>query len=77
MHIMQLYDSYFQSENADPNRDKLFMLNHAVALSDKDFSEMVHRIIAIIDEYQQIPPTSDAKMRNLYLMSAPKGENNE
>lgn len=77
MQIMQLYDSYFQSENADPDRDKLFMLNHAVVLSDKDFSEMVHRIIAIVDEYQQIPPTSDAKMRNLYLMSAPKGDNNE
>ncbi len=77
MHIMQLYDSYFQGENADPDRDKLFMLNHAVALSDKDFSEMVHRIIAIVDEYQQIPHTSDAKMRNLYLMSAPKGETNE
>lgn len=77
MQILNLYDMYFRNENADVKKDKLFMLNYAISLSDKDFSEMTQSIICIIDEYQKKASTPDAKLRNLYFMSAPKGDNNE
>lgn len=77
MRILDLFERYFQDENADVDRDKLFMINYAVSLSDKDFSEMVSRIISIVDEYQSKTNSVDAKTRNLYLMSVPKGDSNE
>lgn len=77
MRILDLFERYFQDENADVDRDKLFMINYAVSLSDNDFSEMIGRIISIVDEYQSKANSDDAKTRNLYFMSVPKGESNE
>lgn len=77
MQILDLYDRYFKSGNADVNRDKLFMLNYAIALSDSDFSDMMNEIFAVVDKYQQKQNTENTKLRNLYLLSAPRGENNE
>ena len=77
MQILDQYDRYFKSENADVNKDKLFLLNYAISLSDKDFSEMMSGIFKIVDKYQKKKSSSDAKLRNLYLLSVPGGENNE
>ncbi len=77
MRILDLFDRYFQSENADVDRDKLFMMNYAISLSDKDFFEMTGRILQIVDEYQNKTQADGAKIRNLYLMSVPKGDCNE
>lgn len=77
MQMIDQYNLYFQSENADVNRDKLFLLNYAILLSDRDFSAMMSEIFKIVDKYQRKKTTSDAKIRNLYLLSAPGGETNE
>lgn len=75
MQILDLYERYFRSGNADVNKDKLFLLNYVIALSDEDFSDMMHEILAVVDRYQQKQNAENAQMRNLYLLSAPKGEN--
>lgn len=77
MQILEQYNRYFQGGNVDVNRDKLFLLNYAIHLSDKDFSEMMRDIFKIVDKYQKKKATPDAELRNLYLLSAPGGENNE
>ncbi len=77
MQILDWYTQYFQSGNADVNRDKLFLLNYAISLSDKDFSAMMSDIFKIVDKYQKKKTSTDAKLRNLYFLSAPGGENNE
>ncbi len=77
MQILDQYNTYYQSENVDVNRDRLFILNYAIALSDEDFSDMMSDILKIVDRYQKKKGTSDAKIRNLYLLSAPGGEKNE
>ncbi len=77
MQILDQYTRYFQGGNADVNRDKLFLLNYAISLSDKDFSAMMNDIFKIVDKYQKKKSTPDAKLRSLYLLSAPGGENNE
>ena len=53
MQILDQYDRYFSSGNADVNRDKLFLLNYAITLSDEDFSEMISEICQIAEKYQQ------------------------
>ncbi|MGN1340547.1 MAG: helix-turn-helix domain-containing protein [Oscillospiraceae bacterium] len=76
MQIIGLYDKYFQSDNADVERDKLFLLNYAVELSDEDFSEMMKEILGVVDKYQK-KQSENARLRNLYFISAPKGEDDE
>lgn len=76
MQILDLYDKYFSSGNADVERDKLFLMNYAVELSDGDFSEMMKEILGVVDKYQN-KQSENAKLRNLYFISAPKGEDYE
>ena len=71
--IFGLCRSYFARKDADPERDKLFVLNYAVPLSDSDFAAMMQEIGAVADRYQRRPVTPDARLRNLYLMSMPAG----
>lgn len=73
MQILNLFDKYFSSTNADVERDKLFLLNYAIELSDGDFSEMMKEIFGIVDKYQN-KKSENASLRNLFLISAPKGE---
>lgn len=76
MQIIGLYDRYFQSKNADVERDKLFLLNYAVELSDGDFSEMMKEILGVVDKYRQ-KQSENARLRNMYFISAPEGEDYE
>ncbi|MCQ2416807.1 MAG: helix-turn-helix domain-containing protein [Oscillospiraceae bacterium] len=74
MQILGLYERYFKSGDADVNRDRLFLQNYAIALSDSDFAEMLKEVFSIIDKYQKMESSEDAKLRNLFLLSAPKGD---
>lgn len=76
MQILDLYDKYFSSGNADVERDNLFLMNYAVELSDGDFSKMMKEILGVVDKYQN-KQSENAKLRNLYFISAPKGEDYE
>lgn len=73
LQMFHLCSEYFKSEDADAERDKLFILNYAIRLSDHDFSEMLHEIYAVVDRYQSKNMPEDARTRNLYLMSLPTG----
>lgn len=76
MQILDLFDNYFSSGNADVERDNLFLMNYAVELSDGDFSKMMKEILGVVDKYQN-KQSENAKLRNLYFISAPKGEDYE
>ena len=72
--LMQIYsqcDRYFRREDADVERDKLFVLNYAIPLSDPDFANMLSEIYIVVQKYQQKPASADTPLRNLYLMSMP------
>lgn len=73
IHMFNLCSEYFKRADASADRDKLFILNYAIALSDRDFSEMLNEMYAVADKYQNKSITADAKTRNLYLLSLPAG----
>ena len=75
LQIFELCRQYFQRSDADVNRDKLFVLNYAIPLSDGDFSLMLQEMYGVIDKYQKKEPSADSQLRNLYLMSMPSGGN--
>lgn len=74
MQIMNLYQAYFESDHADVKRDKLFLVNYTISLDDEDFASMQKDILEIVDNYQKKQGKKHAKMRNLYLLSAPGEE---
>lgn len=74
MGLLEQYETYFRKENADVARDKLFMFNYNISLSDDDFTSMLNEIYRIVDKYQSKQGTGDEKLRNLYMISAPGGE---
>lgn len=76
--IFELCSSYFKRDDADVNRDRLFVLNYALSLSDSDFASMLNEMYAVVDKYQSKQITESSHIRNLYLMSMPSGgEQNE
>lgn len=78
--LMQIYElnrNYFQRSDADADRDKLFVFNYALSLSDSDFAGMMSEIMAVAEKYQKKPYSDDSKTRNLYFMSMPGGNNDE
>lgn len=77
LRIMGLYEDYFAGDDVDVNRDRLFLSNFSICLTDEDFSEMLRKICAITESYQTAQGKEGAKLRNLFLLSAPKGETNE
>lgn len=76
MNISHRYEQYFQKETADVDRDKLFLMNYNIALSDEDYKAMLGEVLAVVDKYQQ-KKTKTAPNRNLYFISAPGGNENE
>ena len=74
MGILGQYDDYFKKDSADVTRDKLFMFNYNISLNDADFGQMMQEMYQLVDKYQKKQGKDDAKLRNLYMISAPGGE---
>ncbi len=75
MQILHQFDDYFRHENTDADRDKLFLHNYTVSLSDADYTSMLQELLQTVDKYLKKENTPDAKLRSLYLLSAPDGGN--
>lgn len=74
MGVLGQYESYFMSDNADVNRDRLGMYNYNISLNDEDYTSMLKDILTVVDSYQSKQNSENTKLRNLYLLSAPGGE---
>ena len=74
MGILGQYENYFKKDSADVTRDKLFMFNYNISLNDEDFGQMMQDMYQLVDKYQKKQGKDDAKLRNLYMISAPGGE---
>lgn len=74
MAILGQYESYFMSDNADVNRDRLGIYNYNISLNDEDYTSMLKDILSVVDSYQSKQNSETTKLRNIYLLSAPGGE---
>lgn len=70
MNLVSRYTNYFAKDDADVERDKLFMMNFSISLSDEDYSSLVKDIVSLIDNYH-IKSSEGAKLRSLQLLSTP------
>lgn len=77
LQIFDRYSRYFDGDDVDVQRDSLFLSHYSISLNDADFSEMLCKFRDIIDSYQEKQDTEGARLRSLFLLSAPEGETNE
>jgi len=75
LQIFDRYSRYFAGGDVDVQRDRLFLSNYSIFLNDADFLEMLHKILEIVDSYQQKQDADGARLRSLFLLSAPEGGN--
>ncbi len=73
MQILNQFDDYFRNDNTDVDRDKLFLHNYTVSLSDEDYTSMIKEIFQIVDKYLKKENKPNSKLRSLYLLSVPNG----
>lgn len=76
MNILGQYQGYFGSDDVDVKRDKLFLLNYCVSLTDQDFSAMQRDIAEVVEKYHGMQNKEEVKLRSLYFLSAPGGKEN-
>lgn len=76
MQIADRYSRYFDSGDVDTGRDQLFLTHYSIALNDEDFKEMLQKMAALVDSYQNKQGADGARLRSLFLLSAPEGGNN-
>ena len=77
LQIFDRYSRYFDGDDVDVQRDRLFLSHYSISLNDADFSEMLCKFRDIIDSYQEKQDTEGARLRSLFLLSAPEGVTNE
>ncbi len=77
MQILDRYKQYFAGGDVDAQRDRLFLSHYAISLNDADFSAMLQQIFAIVDSYQNKQTADGARLRSLFLLSAPEGGRHE
>lgn len=67
------YASYFESENS-PKEDGLFLQQSSLVLSDCEYDDFCREIKDILKKYVAREKTSERRVRNIYMISAPGEE---
>lgn len=72
--LMKLYadfEQYFKSKDVDPSRDKLFLNNTVLLLSDNEYDNFLGELQNLMLKHISNQPSPDRKARSLSLISAP------
>ena len=64
------FQNYWNSENADPARDKLFLSNSVVMLNDQEFDHFLSELWELIQKYDY-EFTDGRKARDISIISLP------
>ncbi len=64
------FQSYLNSENADPAKDKLFLSDSVVMLDDQEFDQFLSELFGLIQKYN-LEFAEGRKARDISIISAP------
>lgn len=74
MNIYSDFERYFNTENPNPGRDKLFLNNIVLMLSDEEYDGFLMELQTLLRKHLNNEPSSERKPRNLSIISAPSTE---
>ena len=68
------FHKYFNGENPDPGKDKIFLNNTVRMMSDREFDQFIEELRQLILKYN-FESTEGRKARDISIISAPVEEN--
>ncbi len=71
MKIYADYHAYFKNENADPGKDRIFLNNTQLLLSDEEFDNLLSDIREILIVHLNNEPNEKRRQRSLSIISTP------
>lgn len=71
------FSRYFQSPQADPERDQLFLSINTLLLRDDEFLELKEKLFQVVKDYMNFAPEEGRKVHNLSLLSSPADSIND
>lgn len=70
------FQSYFNSENPDPVKDKIFLSNSILMLDDREFDQFLSEQQELIKKYN-FEASEGRKSRDISIISSPNNKNEE
>lgn len=64
------FQKYFDNENTDPAKDKLFLSNSILMLSDQEFDQFISEFFELIRKYNY-EAADGRKARDISIISSP------
>lgn len=71
MKIYADFERYFNNANANPGKDKLFLNNLVLLMSDEEYDEFLSDLQNLMVKHMEKEPSSKRKARSLSIISAP------
>ena len=75
-HKSEMFQKYFQNENVDPIKDKIFFAESVMMLSDQEFDQFIKEMWELFDKYK-FDYSEERKARNISVISAVNNRDNE
>ena len=70
------FQNYFNSENPDPAKDKIFLSNSILMLDDQEFEQFLSELWELIKKYN-FDISERRKARDISIISSPNNKNEE
>ena len=64
------FQNYWDSENADPAKDRLFLSNSVIMLKDQEYDQFLSELWGLIQKYN-FEPAKGRKARDISIISLP------
>lgn len=71
MKLLADFDSYFKKQGADPIKDRLFLAENTLLLTDAEFEQFIEEIFAVTKRYMNLTAVQERKPRVISLISSP------
>lgn len=69
--LVEDFRQYFNSEDSNPIKDKLFMSTNTLYLEDGVFEEFIKEVYDVVEKYSRIPAVENGEMRMISIVSSP------
>lgn len=71
MKLLADFESYFKAPGADPVKDRLFLSENILMLSDTEFDQCVDEIFGVMKKYMNLIMEKERKSRLVSIISSP------
>ena len=69
------FKNYFDGENPNPTKDKIFLNNFVLMLKDDEFDQFLSEMRELVLKYYNFEVTDERRVRDISIISTPAQEN--